>query len=75
MRCEAARRPRAGACEVKRRAFTPEMAVRVMTAIDERLAVVLQVAEAIAQADPSTYRSVLVESGSRLPGHSPVAMP
>jgi hypothetical protein len=33
---------------------TPEMASRVMTAIDERLTVVLQVAEAIAQTDPST---------------------
>jgi hypothetical protein len=32
---------------------TPEMAIRVMTAIDERLTVVLQVAEAIAQTDPS----------------------
>jgi integrase len=32
---------------------TPEMAIRVMSAVDERLAVVLRVAEAIAQTDPS----------------------
>jgi hypothetical protein len=38
----------------RHRHTTPDMAIRVMTAIDQRLAVVLRVAEAITQAHPST---------------------